>query len=239
MNKERYELKVYDRPSKESYYVDDNETGQHLNIITLVEILNNGTNRIAELKAENERLKDINEQNDDYIAELDKELKRLNELGLEPWYIKKSIKENEQLKEENERLKDVALTNFANEQKASALMSDYYVKKLVLEQQLKEKDEEIERLNKKWAELWQIYSHLGVEAFGNEIQNQALKEIAKLQRKDNTKKLKQQLKTNTKQVCEKIREAINECDFVMKDGFYYIKQIELNDKIDQIESEEK
>lgn len=107
------------------------------------------------------------------------------------------------------------------------------------EQQLKEKDEEIESLNERWSELWQIYSRLGVEAFGEDIQEQALKEIIKLQKKDNTKKLKKQLKTNTKQVCEKFRQSIMECDFVIKDGFYYIKQIELNDKVDQIEKGEK
>ena len=40
-----------------------------------------------------------------------------------------------------------------------------------------------------------------------------------------------------KEVCNEVRQAINESDFVLKDGFYYIKQVELNDKIDQIQGD--
>lgn len=40
-------------------------------------------------------------------------------------------------------------------------------------------------------------------------------------------------------ICNEVRQEINECDWVLKGGFYYIKQIELNDKIDQIEEFKK
>lgn len=73
-----------------------------------------------------------------------------------------------------------------------------------LQKQLEEKDEEIKGLNKKLDNLWSIYSLLGVEAFGNDIQEQALKEIVKLQRKNDVKKLKKQLKSQPAEIVKKI-----------------------------------
>lgn len=105
-----------------------------------------------------------------------------------------------ELKAESEMLK---------ENNKSKLMELFNFENKKLQQQLKEKDEQLEH--------WQ---QLAV------TQNGAL----------TSEGLQQILQTNTKQVCNKIRQAICECDFVNKDGFYYIKQIELNDKVDEIEN---
>lgn len=52
----------------------------------------------------------------------------------------------------------------------------------------KAKKTEINDYNQDTLDLMQLYSHLGVEAFGEDIQEQALKEIHRLQKKLKNKK---------------------------------------------------
>lgn len=79
--------------------------------------------------------------------------------------------------------------NFFKEYKTE----DAQLKKLIvtdLQCILKRYKKEQEKNSNNALELQQIYSHLGVEAFGEDIQEQALKEIHRLQRKTNNKTVK-------------------------------------------------
>ncbi len=94
-----------------------------------------------DLAEESEQLKAEIEQDKQYIKQLEQDYKKVNELGLEPSYIKQVIKENEQLKAENEKLR-VQIPTF--DYKAYENDLEEIVKHL--QHQLKEKDDEIKRL---------------------------------------------------------------------------------------------
>lgn len=145
-----------------------------------------GRDRIKELltlglNAEKQlaELKDTIEQDKDYIAQLEQDYKKINELGLEPAYIKQVIKDNKKLKADNEKLQQQLAQAKEIIDNPDTLIFQQGQLIENLQQQLKEKDELVSRLRQDHKdEMHQLYVNLNA--------------IAKQEER--------------KQVCEKIRE---------------------------------
>ena len=178
MSKDRYELKIYS--GCESYYILDRMTGNDITLHTLVETANNSDKQLAELKANNEMLKQQNER-------------VLHKLEL----MVNVDQENERLKAENEKLNNALVLDHT---------TGKWIKLCELQQQLKEKDEEIEKLKD------EICKYELVLADKNSQLKEKDEEIVKcwgmLAKSYTDKQVEDKLKANTHQVCEKIREKL-------------------------------